>query len=182
MNRLTAGMTLCLLAGCGSGTQMMTMDSGMTPDSGPAPMATLTATGALTGTIMTNAPVAGYDADTMLAEFSLTDSSTGTPFTVDINYTFGGIPMIQAYMDGTGELRVRRHHCTRGTGSDAGTTADTWVARDNVTSGANAGTCTLSLSAVNTGPQGYILNGTLTVTAPNMGGASTGSVMLTGTF
>jgi len=181
MNRRTAGMTLCLLAGCGSGTTMMTVDSGVTPDAGPAAMATLTATGALTGMITTAAPVAGYEADTMLAAFSITDSATGTPFTVDINYGFGGTPMIQAYMAGSTNFACDVK-IARGTASDAGTTADTWVALYNETAGANAGTCSLSVSAVNTGPQGYILNGTLAVTAPNMGGASTGTVMLTGTF
>jgi hypothetical protein len=60
--------------------------------------------------------------------------------------------------------------------------ADTWVALFNSTAGANKGTCSLTLTSATAGATGYEVAGSLSITADNSGGASTGMVMLTGSF
>jgi hypothetical protein len=140
------------------------------------PTATLTANGALDGGITVPAPIVGYDATGSTSTFTLPAQSSG-PFLADINMTFGGAPMSMAY-DKTSTGFTCDVTITSGTSS-----SDTWTALANKPAkGADKGTCSLSLASETVGSQGYIVHGTLAITAPNQGGAATGVVNLTGTF
>jgi hypothetical protein len=151
------------------------VDSGV-PDSGTPATATLTATGALDGGVTVPAPIVGYDATGGTSTFTMPMQSSG-PFLADINMAFGGAPMSMAY-DKTSTGFTCDVTVTSGTSS-----GDTWTALINKPAkGADKGTCSLSLSSETVGPQGYVVHGTLAITAPFAQGQSTGTVNLTGTF
>jgi hypothetical protein len=151
------------------------VDSGV-PDSGMQPTATLTANGSLDGGITVPAPIVGYDATGGTSTFTMPMQSSG-PFLADINMSFGGAPMSMVY-----DKTSTGFTCDV-TISDGTMPMNTWTALANKPAkGADKGTCSLSLSSETVGSQGYIVHGTLAITAPNGEGASTGVVNLTGSF
>lgn len=147
------------------------MDSGTT-DSGTSMPTMLSATGALVGSISAPKPIIGYDT----ASSFVLKKTTGTlAFTVDINIGFAGMPMNGSFAAGTDGFTC---DATIASGT---TSADTWVTKQNL-GGTPAGSCELTLAGVTLGSSGYTATGNLKVTAQAMGGASSGTVTVMGTF
>jgi hypothetical protein len=170
---MTWGLFLCI--GCGSPMMMTVMDSGTPMDSG-VPMNTMvTASGMLTGTISAAAPTVGYDSGGDVGSFTLRQQGMG-PFKVDINVGFGGRPMATTYSSAstgfTCNVTVRS-----GTAPN-----DTWTAIVNQPMQTNSGSCSLTLSSATLGSSGYVVAGSLSITANSAQGAASGTVQLSGTF
>jgi hypothetical protein len=133
----------------------------------------LTASGTLTGTLSAPAPTVGYDATNDVSTFHLEQTGSG-PFKVTIDMGFKGRPMAMTYMNSTTgftcEVTV-----TSGTAA-----TDTWNA---TTTAPVAGSCSLTITGMPTvGSQGYIVHGSLSITAAADQGGASGNVMLAGTL
>ena len=87
-----------------------------------------------------------------------------------------GMPSVTTYTSASAGFKCNAT-VTSGTAAN-----DTWVARFASSAGANKGTCSLTFSNVTMGGAGYAVEGTLSITADTEGGASSGMVMLSGTF
>jgi hypothetical protein len=162
-----------LLAAC-SAPPMELMDAGV--DSGTPMPSMITATGQLTGTISAPKPTVGYDATSLAGDFVLKKTAGTLPFKLDIAIDFNGMPAASTYMSGSAGFKCDAT-VTSGT-----TAADTWVALFNSTVGADKGSCSLTFSSVTMGGSGYSVAGSFSITAAAMGGASSGTVTLMGTF
>lgn len=173
MKRLLFAWALSLAAACGS-PMSNGMDAGI--DSGTPMPSMLMATGALTGTISAPKPTVGYDATSSDGTFLLKKTSEGLPFKADIVIGFRQAPGAMTYTTMSPGFSC---NVTVTLGS---TPADTWVARHNTVGGGNRGTCSLTFSSAAMGAGGYDVAGTVSVTAEASGGASSGTVMLMGTF
>ena len=173
MKRLLIAWGLSLAVGCGSPSGNST-DGGS--DAGAPMPSMLTASGALTGTISAPKPTVGYDASANDASFFLKKTVSGLPFKADIAISFAAAPSATTFDSASPNFRC---DVTVTSGTAA---ADTWVARFNSPAGANKGTCSLTFTSAAMGTGGYDVAGTVSITADNQGGASTGMVMLSGTF
>jgi hypothetical protein len=137
----------------------------------------VTASGSLTGMISAPKPTVGYDPTMDQSNFYLKKTSgTGLPFKVDLSIGFNGAPAAMTYTSASPGFTC---NVTVTSGTAA---ADTWTALFNSTAGANKGSCSLTLSSAMTGAAGYDVAGTFSITADTSGGASTGMVMLSGSF
>ena len=172
MKRLLAAWALSLAAACGS-PPSNGMDAGV--DAGAPMPSMLAASGALTGTISAPKPTVGFDATSSDGTFLLKKTAAGD-FKADIVIGFRQAPAATTYTTTTAGFSC---NVTVTSGTAA---ADTWVARHNTVGGGNRGSCSLTFNSAAMGAAGYDVTGTLSVTAEASGGASSGMVMLMGTF
>jgi hypothetical protein len=174
--RVSAWGVVVIMTGCSSGQMMPAMDAGS--DSGTPMPSTLSASGALSGMISAPKPLVGYDATGNAGSFTLNKTSgAGLPFKAEITLGFTGMPSASTTYTSSSPGFTCNVRVTSGAAA-----ADTWVALYNQPPQANKGACSLTLSSAAVGAAGYDVTGTLTLTADNSGGASTGMVNLSGSF
>lgn len=173
MKRLQFVWALSLAAACGSPVSNG-VDAGV--DAGAPMPSMLTASGALTGTISAPKPTVGFDATASDGTFLLKKTADGAAFKADVVIGFQQAPAATTYTTTTTGFSC---NVTVTSGTAA---ADTWVARHNTVGGGNRGSCSLTFNSAMMSAGGYDVTGTLSVTAEASGGASSGTVMLMGTF